>query len=185
MMSIIDFKEIKRRKEKNTNIDRLFLQKLRQPLEELFSSKLREYYFFIIKTSIDNNTNTKNQMIKRLKVLDKQYFSHSGSWDNKVQLLKYFGMLTNEYNLRIVDFITSNLEVLLEKNMKEELKEMLERIINNDEGNVKELAEECILKINQENDNKLSIGGRIPSYGDITNSSISIGGCIYASSQQA
>lgn len=183
MVGVINLKEIKKRKKRNTGIDKLFLKKLQKPLENIFSSKLRELYLPVMMASIEDNIVEKNKIIKEIRVLDKQCFNNSDNLSNKIQLLKYYGMLTNKYNLRIVNFIILNLNELLEKSMKEEIKDILQEIVNKDDSNVKIIAEKYISIINEKDNCKLKLGGCIPSYEDINNEGISIGGCIYASFQ--
>ncbi|XZN14427.1 hypothetical protein ACSW9O_15280 (plasmid) [Clostridium perfringens] len=173
-MTIINLLELRNKKQQKNNLDDLINNKLNKLVDGLFRDELRKEQMWVYKIAYSSSEKNKKQKIDDLKTIEQKYFNLSKNFKNKLDLLKCFAMLSNEYELRLVDFIKENLIEVLEKGKIGEVIFTLEEL----NGNTKEINKfiNYLYDIREgKKQIKIDTGGSIPSYRD-TQSSISIGG---------
>ncbi|MDC4245580.1 hypothetical protein [Clostridium perfringens] len=164
----------KNKKNKN-NFDKFVVKKIGEDFDKEFNDELFIEKILIEKTIAKNESKIAiQQRIKKLENIKKKYFSLSDSLENKITLLSYLAKLSDKYNSQLIDYVENNLAEIMEKYKLNWVISKLNDIRRYDEEIIKYMVYLKNLKIQIIENN--SVGGVIPSYRDIQDSSISIGG---------
>lgn len=159
----------KRINEKN-NTSTLIERKMLENLEEEFSNELFFQRISVYKTFEKGSEKAKNDMINKLKDIYRRYFDLSESYENKIILLKYLCLMSNEYYRNLINFTKDNIFQIIDDYQINWLIESFEELETKDKAILEYISYLKKIKEKELND----YGGNTPSYRDIENS-ISIG----------
>lgn len=174
-MKIINLLEKRNKKADKDGLDNFINYKINERIDESFKSDLDKVEMWVYAIAYSNKPlkEARKEKIKELEAIYKKYFDVSNSFQNKLDLLKCFTMMSEKYNSKLADFIKNNISEILEVNDVEEVITILNELKEKTQ-NIKDL-----IKYFSDIKDKgvyVDMGGIAPSYRDIQESnSISIG----------